>query len=586
MRDKTCIIDLNKKTYTKLKYKQYDNNVPIVFTIIEDSQAVDLTGYTVGAFFQRADGQIYEKNTSISGSNITTTIDNNITELSATVKVELVFVYGEKTVTSFTVYLDIEDSIDKEEAIMADPQWDAIKALLQGGSGGGGSTSTSASNITITDTAGNFTATNVEDALVELDSQIKDIENLFTTEQVNNNFIIKYNNKVVATIPINGSAINYGSIITSCSETLEINEGNTLDIMVYLSSKPTNNQSIIITTSNSNITTSITEMTFTPDNYSTEQTLTITATHDVSSFDDKSCLLTFASENVESVNISITVKNTDTQQSDYITDGLSLYYDFTETPEDPTTIYDKINNLSIYNSGYTSDSYTENGVYLVNGGGANSFKFGSSSVDPYKYQTMTEFNNFLNKIKEGNGLTIEYFGQYLPATIMYAYNTGLNVGGSGSTGGGYLINYGGLGGANLKYLNTSNEIVAINLNQINKVTKDDQETSGYSADNNADIYLHLVITADETGKLTWYLNGNAMINTATATDFASWDYDTMFKANYCSLLRAGSEDTNRLVYPATSLKVYNRALTQDEIKTNLEYEISRTNFANSASVTP
>lgn len=430
------------------------------------------------------------------------------------------------------------------------------------------------------------TSKEVVGAINEVNSQFKDIENLFTTEQVNNNFIIKYNNKVVATIPINGSAINYGSIITSCSETLEINEGNTLDIMVYLSSKPTNNQSIIITTSNSNITTSITEMTFTPDNYSTEQTLTITATHDVSSFDDKSCLLTFASENVESVNISITVKNTDTQQSDYITDGLSLYYDFTETPSDPTTVYDKINNLSIYNSGYTSDSYTENGVYLVNGGGANSYKFGSSSVNAYKYQTMPEFNNFLNKVKEGNGLTVEYFGQYIPVAIMHIYNVGLEVEGTGATYGGYLTTNPSLGGANLKYFNTSNETTNVNLAQTNSVIKDGQTIHAYSVDNKADTYIHLVITADETGKLTWYLNGNAITNITTATDFVSWDYDSMFKSSYGMLLRAGAEDTDRLIYPATSLKVYNRALTQEEIKTNLEYEISRTNFINSASVTP
>lgn len=430
------------------------------------------------------------------------------------------------------------------------------------------------------------TAKDVKGAVNEVAAQYKDIENLFTTEQVNNNFIIKYNNKVVATIPINGSAINYGSIITSCSETLEINEGNTLDIMVYLSSKPTNNQSIIITTSNSNITTSITEMTFTPDNYSTEQTLTITATHDVSSFDDKSCLLTFASENVESVNISITVKNTDTQQSDYITDGLSLYYDFTETPSDPTTVYDKINNLSIYNSGYTSDSYTENGVYLVNGGGANSYKFGSSSVNASGYQTMPEFDNFLNKVKEGNGLTVEYFGQYIPVSIMYIYNVGLEVGGTGATYGGYLTTNSSLGGANLKYFNTSNETTNVNLAQTNSVIKDGQTIPAYSVDNKADTYIHLVITADETGKLTWYLNGNAITNITTATDFVSWDYDSMFKSSYGMLLKAGAEDTDRLIYPATSLKVYNRALTQEEIKTNLEYEISRTNFINSASVTP
>ena len=56
MRDRTCIINLEKNTYSALKYKQYDNNIPIVFTIIDGSQEVDLSGYAVGAFFQRKDG--------------------------------------------------------------------------------------------------------------------------------------------------------------------------------------------------------------------------------------------------------------------------------------------------------------------------------------------------------------------------------------------------------------------------------------------------------------------------------------------------------------------------------------------------
>lgn len=426
----------------------------------------------------------------------------------------------------------------------------------------------------------------MEEGIAYNNSQYKDIANKFTTEQTDNNFILKYGDKIIATIPINGTLVNYGSIVISCNEILEINEGETLDIEVYLSSKPTNNQSIVITTSNSNITTSVSELTFTPNNYATSQIITLTAIHDVSSFDDKNCLVTFASENVENITITVTIKNTDVQQSHYITDGLSLYYDFTETPTNPTTVYDKVNNVSIYNKNYTADNYTSNGVYLINGGGAEAYKFGSSSVSVFEYQTMPEFNNFLNKIKEGNGLTIEYFGQYIPVSIMYAYNSGVNASGTGAIGGGYLTKYESLGGVTFKYLNTSNETTSVSLAQSDKATKDGQSIVAYSADNKADTYIHLVITADETGKLTWYLNGNVMSNTATATDFASWDYDTMFKANYCMLVRCGVEDTNRLIYPATSIKIYNRALIQDEIKTNLEYEISKTNFVNSASVTP
>lgn len=419
-----------------------------------------------------------------------------------------------------------------------------------------------------------------------LNTQYKDIANKFTTEQTDNNFILKYGDKIIATIPINGTLVNYGSIVISCNEILEINEGKTLDIEVYLSSKPTNNQSIVITTSNSNITTSVSELTFTPNNYATSQIITLTAIHDVSSFDDKNCLVTFASENVENITITVTIKNTDVQQSHYITDGLSLYYDFTETPTNPTTVYDKINNLSIYNSGYTSDSYTDNGVYLVNGGGANAFKMGSSSVSYSAYQTMPEFDDFLNKLKEGNGLTVEYFGQYILMHVLYAYNSGLEISGSSASYGGYLTNPNGIGSAKLKYLNASDESTYISLSQSDKVVKDGLEINSYSIENKADTYIHLVITADENGKLIWYLNGNQMKNTTTATNFKAWDYDTMFKSSYIMINRAGAENTNRLIYPATSLKVYNRALSQEEIQTNLEYEVSRTNFISSASVTP
>lgn len=492
---------------------------------------------------------------------------------------------GEKvTIDSFSYIIKASELTGLNAEIESNPDLPVLKALIEEVK----ETAQTVNNIDNTNVSDIKTYSNkkIEEKFSTVSTQIKDIANKFTTEQTDNNFILKYGDKIIATIPINGTLVNYGSIVISCNEILEINEGETLDIEVYLSSKPTNNQSIVITTSNSNITTSVSELTFTPNNYATSQIITLTAIHDVSSFDDKNCLVTFASENVENITITVTIKNTDVQQSHYITDGLSLYYDFTETPTNPTTVYDKINNLSIYNSGYTSDSYTDNGVYLVNGGGANAFKMGSSSVSYSAYQTMPEFDDFLNKLKEGNGLTVEYFGQYIPTYVLYAYNTGLELSGTGSVSGGYLANFVYTGSATLMYLNTSDESTNIKLNQVNSVTKDGSTITAFSADNKADTYIHLVITGDESGTLTWYLNGNPMTNTTTASDFKAWDYDTMFKSSYIMVNRAGTEDTNRLIYPATSIKIYNRALSQEEIQTNLEYEVSRTNFIESASVTP
>lgn len=557
MRDYEINSDLKQSKFESLKFVQGDTGSKIIVNLFEDSQTVNLSNCTVLAKYKRSDGYTDNKEATITDNVITVEVDETMTAIVGTLKLIFEITYETtKKVSTFMLLADVAEGIGS-------------KSTTGGGTG---------DVVVDVDLSNYYTKS-------EVNSLLNNIANEFTTEQEDNNFILKYGDKIIATIPINGTVVNYGSIVVSCNEILEINEGEILDIEVYLSSKPTNNQSIVITTSNSNITTSVSELTFTPNNYATSQIVTLTAVQDTSSFEDKSCLVTFASENVENVNITVTVKNTDVQQ-DYVTDGLSLYYDFTETPAVPTTVYDKVNNLSIYNSGYTVENYTKNGVYLTNGGGANAFKFGSQSVDAYNYQTMTEFTAFLNKIKEGNGLTLEYFGQYIPWNLINAYNTGLEISSSNSTSGGYLTDNPSLGSAKINYVNTSNESTSVSLAQINTVIKDGSEINAYSTDNKADTYIHLVITADENGKLIWYLNGNPMKNTATATDFSSWDYDNMFKASYCMLLRAGAEDTNRLIYPVTSLKVYNRALTQEEIKTNLEYEVSRTDFINSANVTP
>ena len=62
-----------------------------------------------------------------------------------------------------------------------------------------------ASKLSIIDENNNFMSDNVEGALEELSTQCKDIANLFTTEQTNSSFIIKYGNKIIAEIPLNSS---------------------------------------------------------------------------------------------------------------------------------------------------------------------------------------------------------------------------------------------------------------------------------------------------------------------------------------------------------------------------------------------
>lgn len=565
MRDYDIESDLKQEKFQSIKLVQGDRGNKIKINVYEDGQPVKLTGCSITAKYKRADGEIINDGVieNIHDNSFDAVMDSSITKVAGTLKMLFTIEKDAVKVSAFLLLADVREGIGESSS--------------SGGSAGGGE---------VTVDLRDYYKKIETYSRKEIDAQFKDIANNFTAEQTDSSFILKYGDKIIATIPINGTVVNYGSIVISCSEILEINEGETLDIEVCLSSKPTNNQSIVVITSNSNITTSVSELTFTPDNYSTNQIITLTAIHDASSFDDKSCLVTFASENVENVNITVTVKNIDVQGLGYVQDGLSLDFDFAEVPSDPTTVYDKVNNLSIHNAGYTADNYTDNGVYLLNGGGANSYKFSSSTVSSFSYQEMPEFNIFLNKLKEGNGLTIEYFGQYLPYELIYVYNNGLEVSGTNAMNGGALTNCSSVGGARLKYLNTSDEIIVTELRQSDKVIKDALEINSYSVDNKADTYIHLVLTADENGKMMWYLNGNQMVNTTTATNFKAWDYDTMFKSNYTMILRAGIDDSIIVGHPSTSFRIYNKALTQEEIRTNLEYEVGRTNFVSSANVTP
>lgn len=104
---------------------------------------------------------------------------------------------------------------------------------------------------------------------------------------------------------------NYGEIIISNS-VLTIEEGNTTTFTVRLATAPTSNQIVNVSVGASYVATvSPSILTFTPSNYSTNQTVTVNAIKDSTSYVDNSTQITLTSNNVESKTISLTVKNTD-----------------------------------------------------------------------------------------------------------------------------------------------------------------------------------------------------------------------------------------------------------------------------------
>ncbi|HFL2526796.1 TPA: BppU family phage baseplate upper protein [Clostridioides difficile] len=129
MRDRIYTVDINTKSYQVAKYKQYDNAIEFKINLLENNIEKDLTGYTAIANFQRPDGKIVYQSCTIENSIATTIIENNITAVAGDVIVEFTFYKDDLVVTTFSLKINIEKSIDKN-AITEEPKWDFITVII------------------------------------------------------------------------------------------------------------------------------------------------------------------------------------------------------------------------------------------------------------------------------------------------------------------------------------------------------------------------------------------------------------------------------------------------------------------------
>ena len=120
MRNQTLVVDINKETCKVLKYKQYDNNNLLQIIVEKDDERVSLNGYTGYAFFKLPSGLVIKKDCSIQGSEVTINIDNNVLSESGKIALDLTLSDGNKTFTLFRINLVIEESIDKDDAIIVE----------------------------------------------------------------------------------------------------------------------------------------------------------------------------------------------------------------------------------------------------------------------------------------------------------------------------------------------------------------------------------------------------------------------------------------------------------------------------------
>lgn len=127
MRTRTIKVDIDKKKPEILKYKQYDHNILLKVVIYKNNQLVDLSSYEAKAFFKLPNDTVIQRNLPLEESTISIMLESIILEHDGKVSLEITLSNESQVVTIFTIYLDVEESIDRNAAIEGSPQWDIVK---------------------------------------------------------------------------------------------------------------------------------------------------------------------------------------------------------------------------------------------------------------------------------------------------------------------------------------------------------------------------------------------------------------------------------------------------------------------------
>ena len=131
MRNQTILVDINKETCKILKYKQYDNNNILQIIVEENYKKINLNEYIGFAFFELPSGFIIKKECEIEDNVITIIIDNNVLSEEGKVLLDLTLSDGEDTFTLFRINLVIEETIDRDEAIIIEAGWDIVAEITK-----------------------------------------------------------------------------------------------------------------------------------------------------------------------------------------------------------------------------------------------------------------------------------------------------------------------------------------------------------------------------------------------------------------------------------------------------------------------
>ena len=387
-----------------------------------------------------------------------------------------------------------------------------------------------------------------------------EINSTFATKTELNNLKLKLNNKILSlysgtsllsSVDLSGLSSSggdtpveeYGDITPSLT-TVNIEEGNEITVGITLDSAPTNEQVVNVSVNNSNCTVSPETLTFTSDNYSTSQNIKITGAHLSSVYTDQTSVITLSSLNVNSKLINVTIANIDVKPdtgSGLTRDNLVYYADMKDQnwtkgidaryqlTEDTNTIFGDA--VSVVYMEYTGGTNLDGNVIENNVLKSNSTNLSILGRSDFNYN-VSGFDNkkitfeFLGKIPESATETM---------VLAEATSSFFIRGNNGRDVGIYLLTNGG----NLGYFDFSKSVVDYTQPHLFSVVLDQQD-------------------ANLVYKL--YSDGVEVLS----------DTLTNKTLNDITVIKLFPE--TRKGFEIGSLRIYNTALTAEQILANYNYE--------------
>lgn len=115
MRNRITIVDIATRKFKALSYKQYDVNNLLQMIIVDNGKIIDISSYTSIIYFKMPSGKIYREFGDIKNNTIDIILPSDVLYESGKVTLEAELRETDKVVTTFSIYLNVEKSIDSDD---------------------------------------------------------------------------------------------------------------------------------------------------------------------------------------------------------------------------------------------------------------------------------------------------------------------------------------------------------------------------------------------------------------------------------------------------------------------------------------